>query len=84
MYDAVNNLGLDLWKAQANGDHRVYDIRVTRDQNRMHGHMFRDCAVVVPDVERFISKMESEVATANVWQGAPRAARRAEGRVRSR
>jgi hypothetical protein len=36
MYDAVNNLGFDLWKATANGNLRVYDIRVTREQARMY------------------------------------------------
>jgi len=95
MYDAVNNIGFDLWKATANGDTRVYDIRVTREQARMYSvrprrrgrrkdeergadaharrrrrrraplrppnaqHMFRDCAVIVPDVEQFIAKMEA-------------------------
>ena len=36
MYDAVNNIGFDLWKATANGDKHTYDIRVTREQARMY------------------------------------------------
>jgi murein tripeptide amidase MpaA len=58
MNDAVNNLGFDMWKAVANGNVHVYDIRVTRSQNRMYGYMFQNCAVIIPDVEKYMIEAE--------------------------
>jgi len=60
MYNAVNEIGFDLWKANSHGHTHTYDIRVTREQARMYSHMFRDCAVIIPDVEQYITKMEQE------------------------